>query len=44
MIRRKPQRRHVELHGDRLAYRVAGEGPVILLIHGITSDPASGSA
>jgi pimeloyl-ACP methyl ester carboxylesterase len=38
VIRRKPQRRHVELHGDRLAYRVMGEGPVILLIHGITSD------
>ncbi len=38
MIRRRPQRRHVELHGDRLAYRVMGEGPVILLIHGITSD------
>jgi pimeloyl-ACP methyl ester carboxylesterase len=38
MIRRKPQRRHVELHGDRVAYRTAGEGPVILLIHGITSD------
>jgi pimeloyl-ACP methyl ester carboxylesterase len=40
VIRRKPQRRHVELHGDRLAYRVMGEGPVILLVHGITSDSA----
>jgi pimeloyl-ACP methyl ester carboxylesterase len=38
MIRRRPQRRHVTLHGDRLAYRVAGEGPPIVLIHGITSD------
>jgi pimeloyl-ACP methyl ester carboxylesterase len=38
MIRRKLQRRHVDLHGNRLAYRTAGEGPVILLIHGITSD------
>ena len=38
MIRRRPQRRHVELHGDRVAYRVAGDGPPILLIHGITSD------
>jgi pimeloyl-ACP methyl ester carboxylesterase len=38
MIRRKPQRRHVELHGNRLEYRVAGEGPVVLLVHGITSD------
>jgi pimeloyl-ACP methyl ester carboxylesterase len=38
VIRRTPRRRHVELHGDRLAYLTAGEGPVILLIHGITSD------
>jgi pimeloyl-ACP methyl ester carboxylesterase len=38
MTRRRPQRRHVDLHGSRLAYRAAGEGPVILLIHGITSD------
>ena len=38
MIRRRAQRRHVVLHGDRLAYRVAGEGPPIVLIHGITSD------
>jgi pimeloyl-ACP methyl ester carboxylesterase len=38
VIRRRPQRRHVELHGDRVAYRVAGEGPVLLLVHGITSD------
>lgn len=27
----------VELHGQRLHYRLAGEGPAILLIHGITS-------
>ena len=26
------------LHGHRVSYRVAGEGPVILLIHGITGD------
>jgi pimeloyl-ACP methyl ester carboxylesterase len=38
MIRRKPQRRHLDLHGNRLEYRTAGEGPVILLVHGITSD------
>ena len=38
VIRRRPQKRHVELHGDRVAYRIAGEGPVILLVHGITSD------
>jgi pimeloyl-ACP methyl ester carboxylesterase len=25
----------IELHGHRVSYRVAGEGPVILLIHGI---------
>ncbi|MHB8533121.1 MAG: alpha/beta fold hydrolase [Solirubrobacteraceae bacterium] len=29
---------HMDLHGDRIAYRQAGEGPVLLLIHGITSD------
>jgi pimeloyl-ACP methyl ester carboxylesterase len=26
------------LHGDRVAYRQAGTGPVVVLIHGITSD------
>src|SRR2546429_3720009 len=26
------------LHGHRMAYRQAGSGPVIVLIHGITSD------
>ena len=25
----------IELHGHRVSYRIAGEGPVILLIHGI---------
>jgi len=29
------QQREVNLHGHRLAYRVAGEGPAILLVHGI---------
>ncbi len=29
---------HIDLHGDRVAYREAGEGPVLLLVHGITSD------
>jgi len=38
MIRRKPQQRRVKLHGDRICYLTAGEGPVIVLIHGITSD------
>ena len=26
------------LHGHRISYRTAGEGPVILLVHGITGD------
>ena len=26
------------LHGHRVSYRTAGEGPLILLIHGITGD------
>ena len=28
---------HITLHGHRVAYRQAGEGPVIVLVHGITS-------
>src|SRR4051795_5294693 len=28
----------IRLHGHRVAYRMAGEGPAILLIHGITSN------
>jgi pimeloyl-ACP methyl ester carboxylesterase len=28
---------HVRLHGHRVGYRIAGEGPLIVLIHGITS-------
>jgi pimeloyl-ACP methyl ester carboxylesterase len=27
-----------DLHGHRVSYRTAGEGPVVLLIHGITGD------
>jgi pimeloyl-ACP methyl ester carboxylesterase len=27
--------RHVTLHGHRMAYRMAGEGPVVLLVHGM---------
>jgi len=27
----------IVLHGHRVAYRAAGEGPVIVLVHGITS-------
>ena len=30
--------RIVTLHGNRYAYRQAGAGPVVVLIHGITSD------
>jgi pimeloyl-ACP methyl ester carboxylesterase len=30
--------RSVTLHGNRYAYRQAGAGPVLVLIHGITSD------
>lgn len=33
--------RHVTLHGHRMAYRQAGSGPVLVLIHGITSDSAT---
>src|ERR671931_36917 len=29
--------RDVRLHGHRVGYRMAGEGPLIVLIHGITS-------
>lgn len=32
---------HTELHGHRVAYRKVGEGPVILLLHGITSNSAN---
>jgi pimeloyl-ACP methyl ester carboxylesterase len=30
--------RHRSLHSHRIAYRQAGSGPVVVLIHGITSD------
>lgn len=29
------QMHEVEIHGHRIAYRIAGEGPVLLLVHGI---------
>jgi pimeloyl-ACP methyl ester carboxylesterase len=32
---------HITLHGHRVAYRQAGEGPVIVLVHGITSSSES---
>ena len=33
--------RSVTLHGNRYAYRMAGAGPVVVLIHGITSDSST---
>ncbi len=38
IVRRRPRRCSVSLHGHEVCYRIAGEGPVILLVHGITSD------
>jgi pimeloyl-ACP methyl ester carboxylesterase len=35
---------HLTLHGHRVAYRLAGEGPAVVLIHGITSSSVSWSA
>ena len=31
----------LELHGHRVAYRCAGSGPAIVLVHGITSTSAT---
>ena len=31
----------VSLHGHRVAYRKAGSGPLLVLIHGITSDSST---
>ena len=33
--------REITLHGHRVAYRMAGSGPPIILIHGITSSSAT---
>jgi pimeloyl-ACP methyl ester carboxylesterase len=33
--------RKLTLHGDRIAYRQAGSGPLLVLIHGITSSSAT---
>ncbi len=33
--------RRLKLHGDRIAYRQAGSGPALVLIHGITSSSAT---
>lgn len=32
-----PELSRIELHGHRVGYRAAGEGPVVVLVHGITS-------
>src|SRR6478736_6561361 len=37
----QPQLRRLTLHGDRIAYRQAGSGPALVLIHGITSSSAT---
>ncbi len=33
-----PELSEIHLHGHRVAYRMAGEGPAIMLIHGVTSN------
>ena len=33
--------REIELHGHRVAYRCTGSGPVVVLVHGITSTSAT---
>ncbi len=33
--------KYIELHGDRIAYREAGHGPAILLIHGMAGSSAT---
>jgi pimeloyl-ACP methyl ester carboxylesterase len=37
----QPLLRRLTLHGHRIAYRQAGSGPVLVLIHGITSSSAT---
>jgi pimeloyl-ACP methyl ester carboxylesterase len=34
----EPRREETRLHGRRISYLTAGEGPVLLLVHGIASD------
>jgi pimeloyl-ACP methyl ester carboxylesterase len=34
----QPKQHEIILHGHRVAYRTAGDGPVLLLIHGITGN------
>src|ERR687897_2161902 len=33
--------REISLHGNRVTYRTGGDGPLLVLIHGITSSSAS---
>ncbi|MGO9489927.1 MAG: alpha/beta fold hydrolase [Solirubrobacteraceae bacterium] len=40
-ISRRPAVGHLTLHGHRAAYRHAGEGPTVVLVHGITSDSST---
>lgn len=37
----QPRLQQLTLHGHRMAYRQAGKGPVLMLIHGITSDSST---
>ncbi len=41
MITHRAKFKRLKLHGHQVAYRVAGEGPVIVLVHGITSDSST---
>ena len=34
----EPRREETQLHGRRISYLTAGDGPVLLLVHGIASD------
>jgi pimeloyl-ACP methyl ester carboxylesterase len=34
----EPVREEISLHGHRVSYRTAGQGPVVLLVHGITGN------
>ena len=33
--------REISLHGNRVSYRSGGDGPLLVLLHGITSSSAS---
>jgi pimeloyl-ACP methyl ester carboxylesterase len=39
--REEASMQEINLHGHRIAYREAGSGPVVVLIHGITSDSST---